>query len=34
LIAALFALYSERLGAIRPYLGPETDGDVHSHSHA
>jgi uncharacterized membrane protein len=31
LIAALFALYSERLGAIRPYLGPETDAETHSH---
>jgi uncharacterized membrane protein len=33
LIAALFALYNDRLGVIRPYLGPETDGEVHSHSH-
>jgi hypothetical protein len=31
LIAALFALYNDRLGEIRPYLGPETGGDVHSH---
>jgi uncharacterized membrane protein len=31
LIAALFAMYNDRLGAIRPYLGRETDGDVHSH---
>jgi uncharacterized membrane protein len=30
-IAALIALYSDRLGAIRPYLGPETGGDFHSH---
>jgi len=30
-IATLLALYSDRLGAIRPYLGPETDGEVHSH---
>ena len=30
-IAALFALYNGRLGIIRPYLGPETGGNVHSH---
>ncbi|HTY22307.1 MAG TPA: YibE/F family protein [Desulfomonilaceae bacterium] len=30
-IATLLALYSDRLGTIRPYLGPETDGEVHSH---
>jgi uncharacterized membrane protein len=33
LIATLFALYNDRLGVIRPYLGPETDGEVHLHSH-
>jgi len=31
LIASLLALYSKRLGVIRPYLGPETGGDVHLH---
>ena len=31
LIATLFALYSDRLGVIHPYLGPETAGDVYSH---
>ncbi|MGD0876656.1 MAG: YibE/F family protein [Anaerolineales bacterium] len=31
LIATLFALYSEHLGAIRPYLGPVTSGESHSH---
>jgi uncharacterized membrane protein len=31
LIAALLALYNDRLGVIRPYLGPETGGDIHSH---
>ncbi len=31
LIAALFALYNYRLGVIRPYLGPETGGETHSH---
>jgi uncharacterized membrane protein len=32
-IAALLALYSERLGPIRPYLGPESGHERHSHSH-
>ncbi len=31
LIAALIASYGDRLGAIRPYLGPETSGEGHSH---
>ena len=31
LIATLFALYSEHLGAIRPYLGPVTSEESHSH---
>jgi len=30
-IAALFALYGDRFGAIRPYLGSETGGEIHSH---
>ena len=30
-IAALFALYGDRFGAIRPYLGSETGGETHSH---
>jgi uncharacterized membrane protein len=30
-ISTLLALYSDRLGAIRSYLGPETDGEMHSH---
>ncbi len=33
LVAALFALYHERLGVIRPYLGPESGGEMHSHPH-
>lgn len=32
-ISALLALYSERLGPIRSYLGPETGHDDHPHSH-
>jgi uncharacterized membrane protein len=31
LVATLLALYNDRLGAIRPYLGPETSGVSHSH---
>jgi uncharacterized membrane protein len=31
LIATIFALYSEHLGAIRPYLGPVTSEESHSH---
>ncbi len=31
-IATLLALYSDRLGVLRPYLGPETGGgEAHSH---
>jgi len=32
-IASLLALYAERLGPIRPYLGPESGHDHHPHSH-
>ncbi|MGB8213305.1 MAG: YibE/F family protein [Anaerolineales bacterium] len=31
IVATLLALYSDRLGVIRPYLGSETGGEVHSH---
>jgi uncharacterized membrane protein len=31
LIAVLFALYNDRLGVIRPYLGSETNWEAHSH---
>ncbi len=31
LIATVLSLYSDHLGVIRPYLGPETSGEVHSH---
>ncbi|HTX91391.1 MAG TPA: YibE/F family protein [Anaerolineales bacterium] len=29
-VAALMALYSDRLGVLRPYLGPETGEEAHS----
>ncbi len=32
IIASLMALYSDRLGAFRPYLGPENSKETHSHS--
>ena len=33
MVATAIALYSHRLGVWRPLFGPETDGEVHGHSH-